>query len=524
MSRPTPSYTTCTRSVVATTLVILLMTLAILWTPVKCQDDEPITLINTDPMASSSSLGNIPVLNSQSDQQAIEISKSATQFASQLMNQLVTDSINDHFRNMMFSPISLSQTLSILLQAASEESNELGLQKKQELNTLLNKIGIGNLNKILQGIESSYSPMATTDTSSEFSTTKLVLTHALFASEEFIEKTPFKSLSSVSSFHVKRVNFSNVEAARTFINTFISEKNSETTSPLIGTGFLRNSTQAIFADTAFYFGPWEKPFDLNQTTIDFFRTISPNDEDVVENVEVDMMNMMDTVEEYGEFRNFHWISKKYRSQDFAMIFAVTKDRVSLHGDAEERFNRFITRKLNSGCLSCAFPTSPQSLKRVSIPKFRIESKVKLSSFLKEKPFSLPSLFPKKVKAPKKPKTTNSTEAATTPATTTDTTTTTPTDAATTTTEAVTTPTAAVESSPEPVKPSGWVLDEIFHKCIMEISELGTVEGELTPDTATTNEVKENDGDKTFVLDRPFSMILHHLPTNTPVFVAKVAVL
>ncbi|KAF0977278.1 hypothetical protein FDP41_003931 [Naegleria fowleri] len=494
-------FSTSKSTLVGAFILITMMMIAITTTHVKCQDDD-VKLVNTDPLTSSSSspLGNIPVLNTPSDQQAIDISKSATQFAGQLMNQLITNSINDHFRNMMFSPLSLSQSLSILLQAATEEPNELGAQKKQELNTLLNKIGIGNLNKVLQAIETSSKDVggASGSTSSEMFP-KLVLTHALFASEPFIEKTPFKSLS----LYVKSVNFSNVEQSREFINNFISEKNGETTSPLIGTGFLKNTTQAIFADTAFYFGKWEKPFDLNQTSIEFFRTISPNDEDVIENVEVDMMNKMDVVEEYGEFRNFHWISMKYHSQDFAMIFAVTKDQVSLHGDSEERFNRFITRKLNSGCLSCSFPTTPQSLKRVSIPKFRIESKVKLSSILKEKPFSLPSLFPKKVKVPKKPKTTTNS-----------------------TTEPVATTPTTVEETPQDAKPSesGWVLDELFHKCIMEISELGTVEGELTPETATTNETKENDGDKTFVLDRPFAMILHHLPTNSPVFVAKVAVL
>ncbi|EFC38501.1 predicted protein [Naegleria gruberi] len=433
---------------------------------------------------------NIPIVENLETPTRI-IGSENVKLSGKIMRNLITNSIMDHFQNVMFSPISLGYSLSVILEACEKDD-----PKRGELTTLLSKFNLGELKNSMQSIvEFSHETDMLNDEKA-----RLILTPALFASEEFLAKTGFKKDNLyMKNLLIQSCNFTTDEAAnesRKMMNRIISEKNNETTTAFIGTGFITNATQAIYADTGLFVGKWEKPFDLNDTSIELFRVISSADEDVVEYIEIEMMNQHNSSFEHGEQKNFQWIKLKYKDAPYSMLFIVPKDALSLYGDSEERFNRFVNRQLDSGCISCSFPTKEKFFKKISIPKFRVESKSKISGLLRAKTFSAPSLFPKV--EPKKKKV-NSTQ---------------------------TNETAPVEVPPtqtETTVPEFWRLNEFFHKTVIEFSELGTVEGEITPENAKLVEEREQD-DSNFVLDRPFAFILHHEPTNSAVLVGKIAVL
>jgi serpin B len=63
------------------------------------------------------------------------------------------------------------------------------------------------------------------------------------------------------------------------------------------------------------------------------------------------------------------------------------------------------------------------------------------------------------------------------------------------------------------------LDEVFHKAVMEVTEEGTEAAAASVGIIMTRSMPMPP--EKLVFDRPFVMIILHVPTKTPLFLARV---
>jgi len=159
------------------------------------------------------------------------------------------------------------------------------------------------------------------------------------------------------------------ETARKNINQFVSRQTKGRIREILASGSISDQTKLVLISAIYFKGAWQFPFDEGQTKKSTFHV---SDKQLIE---VPMMTQKYTVD-YFEDDLVQLIELPYKGrtderQELSMVILLPKDSHRLK-DVEKNINRWLSPKQLS-----------KQLVSIYLPKFTLESDVKLIDMLKE---------------------------------------------------------------------------------------------------------------------------------------------
>ncbi|KAG2374984.1 hypothetical protein C9374_010358 [Naegleria lovaniensis] len=259
------------------------------------------------------------------------------------------------------------------------------------------------------------------------------------------------------------------ENERCKINKWIETNTNHMIRDLIPVGGVTQHTDMVLANAIFFLGTWNEAFDVANTTKEVFHTLQSNKK------KVSMMNKTSVNVQFGqdEEEQYRWVKLPYKNETFSMLFIVPHSELTI--DNEKEFHDWLEQQLSSP--NTVFQTYSEKLSKLSIPKFKLQCKLDLSSTLRDAPFNMTHAFNER----------NANFDGMTR-----------------------------EALSQTLKNPPY-LQSILHECVVEVDEQGTTAAAAT--AVARRRSKSKASSKEFVVNRPFAFLIMH--EETIVFCGKV---
>lgn len=263
--------------------------------------------------------------------------------------------------NMFFSPYSISSALAMTYEGAKGKTAE-------EMQAVL------HLPNDKEEIRSDF-----TDINSELNkadkTYKLSVANALWAQKDYtFINTYFNLVDNVYGGKVTNLDFkTDTENSRVTINDWIEDKTNDKIKDLIPKGILTPDTKLVLTNAIYFKANWSSQFDAENTRDGQFKLSSG------ENADVKMMHQTNNFN-YGETNNLQILEMNYLGDDLSMVIILPKEN-----NLESLESMFDKEKLNEWKNNLEIQEV-----RVTLPKFKFETKYFMANDLKE--MGMPTAF------------------------------------------------------------------------------------------------------------------------------------
>lgn len=288
--------------------------------------------------------------------QALDIvSRSIKQFSTQLYEKIVSD---ENKNNMIFSPLSVWMVLSMAT---------LGSQGKTK-SQLTNVLHLNDDKKI-----QNYGVKTLVEKINALKNVELKIINKIFLDNNLELNKNYKNLTkSIYKSTVDKINFSNSINASNHINKWIEKNTNTRIKEIIRSDELSKDTGLILVNAVYFKGQWKNKFDILATNTEPF---------YLDNGQIKNVSMMHTE---GNFKvgylseiDAEFIELPYASDNnsnaMSMIVIIPKNNTNLRVVEKSMKNIKISRLLSGKITELS----------LSLPKFKIESKVNLVTPLME---------------------------------------------------------------------------------------------------------------------------------------------
>ncbi|QHW33729.1 serpin family protein [Paenibacillus rhizovicinus] len=281
-----------------------------------------------------------------------ELVKSGNAFAMRLAEPLLSEAM-DRSRNTVFSPLSVSFALSLLLNGAQGETRE-------ELMTLLAAKG-ADAETFNQSNEALMDLLQHVDPAVEFR-----IANAIFAQKGLALQSEFvKRMKERYAAPVSAIDFARSAAAAKTINDWTAKQTNDRIKELLTADSLSSDTVMMLLNAVYFNGTWQMPFDEANTKDAAFHL------DGGQNVQVPMMAIN------GEFLHkaapaYQAVQLHYGAGDWSMFVVLPADGSTLK-DAEAAV-------LHDAAAWTAGYESGTG--QVQLPRFKFEAAYNLNETLK----------------------------------------------------------------------------------------------------------------------------------------------
>jgi serpin B len=298
-------------------------------------------------------------LPSAAQESVAELADSANVFAWELYETLSRTE-----GNLIISPFSISVAMAMTSAGAEGETRK---EMKSTLHLLADEERLhaawGNiLNSLLQGAEAgSY---------------RLNVANRLWGQEgyEFLE--PFLAVTRDRyGAELETIDFvGRPEEARRVINAWVADETMGRITNLIPPGLITSLTRLVLTNAIYFLGLWEKPFKETRTTDEFFFRSE------TDSVPVRMMHTAESFR-YAEIEeaDLQLLEIPYESDQISMIVVLPRRREGLED---------LERGLDGVRLKAWMEKLREGNVRVHLPRFRIESGMRLRQTLSDMGMSL----------------------------------------------------------------------------------------------------------------------------------------
>jgi len=252
------------------------------------------------------------------------------------------------------------------------------------------------------------------------------------------------------------------EGGRRTINKWVKSKTHGMIKNLFGKGSIDSTTKAVLVNAVNFKGSWADTFDKNHTTKDSFFNIDGSSA-----TNAIMMNKHDHKVQYGQNEHAKWVKLPYNG-DYSATFVLPLDP---HDVTEDTMNKLQSYVTSTHDILNKLTTSGVKLTRLAIPKFQVKFQIELKKILKKmgikKAFERDADFSKML------------------------------------------------------KDHQVSISSVVHQAVMKVDEHGTEAAAasgvvFSPRSLVLNPVKYD-----FVANRPFMMIVEHVPSSTIMFMGKI---
>ncbi|XP_077283835.1 alaserpin-like [Arctopsyche grandis] len=199
----------------------------------------------------------------------------------------------------------------------------------------------------------------------------LNIANKLYVKKNLVLNEDFRS-SAVDSFSsdIENIEFALSEEAAAIINTWVEEKTNSKIKNIISQDLLNESTRLILINAIYFKGTWELKFDAAKTIKSEFSLSSSKA------FEVDMMNKVDSFK-YADLPQWdaQALEMQYEKRNVSMVI-ILPNQIDGLANLEKNV-------MNSNLKQTVFDELLPNELSVSIPKFKIETTMKLNPILQK---------------------------------------------------------------------------------------------------------------------------------------------
>ncbi|EFC39288.1 predicted protein [Naegleria gruberi] len=390
------------------------------------------------------------------------------EFSSALFGQFVQENGNG---NLIISPFSIYiAMMNCMLGTGGETLREMidGLFLRESFNSCKMENAVEQFQKWKESELKQYSGMIKNIVQNESVLSianRIYLEKSLGVKNEFINELvdQFDSQTQLANFK----GMANIEVKN--INAWVASNTKNNIKNLISK--LDSDTLMVIVNAIYFNGKWKHQFNKNRTIEKSFNTLNGE-------CNCQMMSLEDCKSKflYEEMDDYQILQLPYTDEEYCMTFIKPNDDLEIDEENETEFNKWLQSKLTD--ISRLNPSESVKMNRIQIPKFKFEKQFdNIIPTIAKKPFEINRLFS-------------------------------PTNA----------DFSNMLSNPQV---DGVCVSQIIHKACIQVDESGTVASAATAVACKRKRRAASEEVYEFIADRPFAFILHHVPTQSVLFVGKI---
>ncbi|KAG8224522.1 hypothetical protein J437_LFUL004213 [Ladona fulva] len=283
---------------------------------------------------------------------------------------LLKDTVENGYGNIIMSPLSVSTLLGMVEVGARGNSKE-ELRQALHYPSQNPKFGVDAYKGILQGL--TYRK-GNSRSILEFAT-QLYMSY-----QEYLYSNYQNVISNNYLAEIRKINFQDVNLSVNTINEMVKAATKGKITSIIDSGAITPDTRLILANEIYFHGIWERQFDKNRTTIESFVTDPTVSGRAIQTVNPNQVIQVSMMQQAGSFISgldselrAKWVHLPFDNKEFSMVLVLPTDDNGINELAKrltkEHLNRIIrTRSTHSVVLR--------------VPRFKISNQLSLVNSLK----------------------------------------------------------------------------------------------------------------------------------------------